>query len=84
MTLIAARLPFSLPWSRWMLAVIVASLTLSASYWFDVISLVFSSRESRLVKAAIMAWVWVMLEACAGVGVMINAATVNRQNYEGS
>ena len=59
-----------------MFEVIVASLTLSASYWFDVISLVFSSRESRFVRAAIMAWVWVMLEAGAGVGVMINAATV--------
>ncbi len=40
-----------------MFAVIVASLTRSASYWFDVISLVFSSLERRLVRSSIMAWV---------------------------
>src|SRR5665213_1534649 len=64
-TLMAARLPRSLPWSFLMFAVIVATLTRSASYWFEVISLVFSSLESRFVRSSIMAWVWVMLAAHA-------------------
>src|ERR1700722_5865794 len=82
-TLMAARLPCSFPWSLLMLAVIVASLTLSASYWFDVISLVFSNRDRRLVRSAIMAWVWVMLDACAATGVTINVATVIARTTRG-
>src|SRR5664280_658665 len=74
-TLMTARLFFSLPWRFLMFAVIVASLTRSASYWFDVISLVFSSLERRLVRSSIMAWVWVMLAAWAATGVTINVPT---------
>src|SRR5579863_875319 len=83
-TLMAARLSFSWLWSLLMLAVIVASLTLSASYWLEVISLVFSSRERRLVSAAIMAWVLAMLEAWAAVGVTIKAATLNANTRRGA
>src|ERR1700722_18465645 len=82
-TLMAARLPCSFPWGPLMLAVIVASLTLSASCWFDVVSLVLSSRASRLVRAAIIAWVSWMLAACAVVGVMINVATVSARTTRG-
>src|ERR1017187_4049794 len=76
-TLMAERLSLSWLWSLLMLAVIVASFTLSSSYSLDVISLVLSSRDSRFVSAAIMACVLVMLEAWAPVGVTITAATLN-------
>src|SRR5580698_10348856 len=82
-TLMAARLPCSLPWSFLMFAVICASFTLSASYWFEVISLVRSSRASRFVRAAIRAWVSEMLDACAVTGVTINAATMNAKTVRG-
>src|SRR5580658_10292093 len=82
-TLMAERLPRSLPWRFLMFDVIWASLTRSASYWFDVISLVFSRRESRFVSAAIMAWVSEMLDACAAVGVMIKVATENANTMRG-
>jgi len=46
-------------------------------------SLVFSRRESRLVSASIMAWVWVMLAACAATGVTINEATLKASTTRG-